>query len=328
MKKLLFSLGLILTSSVIQPLFGQGCCSGGSASPIAGGTSQGVLNIHQMEIATSFQKLNSGTFRKGHEIVTPLFDHYKSDYSYTRIAYGVTRKLTVSVESGYYWQRGQYDDADTIKTRGLGDLIVFPRYNIYSKATDEKVIDITLGAGIKIPLGSHNDSTVVFTNPFTGKQTYALDPPITQLTTGSVDAIFYAFFLRGFPLRNFRLFANSIYIRKGWNSLDEKFGDYAGVGLFASTTVKTKFGLTMQVRGEWVNHMHSRNNVDLLATYNIDQASTGMRRLIAAPQVSYSNKGITFYVMTELPIYEHVNGTQIGMAPQFTAGLAYRFFPR
>lgn len=319
---------LSLTFSVPTFTWAQGCCSGGSASPIAGGTSQGVLNIHQMEIATSFQRINSGTFRTGHEVVTPLFNRYISEYSYTRLAYGVTKKLTVSLESGYYWQRGQYANADTIRTRGIGDLIIFPRYNIYNKATDDKVIDITLGAGLKLPLGSHNDSSVVFTNPFTGRQTFAIDPPITQLTTGGVDKIFYGFFLRGFPLKNFRLFANTIYIRKGWNSLNEKFGDYASVGLFASTTVRTRFGLMMQVRGEWVNHMHARNNVDLLATYNIDQSSTGMRRLIAAPQVSYTKKGITFYVMAELPIYEHVNGTQIGMAPQYTAGLSYRFFPR
>ena len=47
MSKSILLFGVLCSFSRL--VFSQGCCSGGSASPIAGGTSQGVLNDKQME---------------------------------------------------------------------------------------------------------------------------------------------------------------------------------------------------------------------------------------------------------------------------------------
>jgi len=306
----------------------QGCCSGGSGSPIAGGASQGVLQEKQLEIAPNYQYSSSNRFKVGDKDTVKLFDNLFSNYLYLRVAYGITNKFTLSVESGYFFNKTQIglDRRDTITSKGIGDLILFPRYSIFSKNTESTRSEITLGMGLKIPLGKYNDSTVVFTNPYTGQQYYTTSPPTVQPTTGSNDFIFYSFLYRGWTKKQFRVFANSIYIHKGWNALGEKFGDYASVGIFAGKTFFDKLGLTLQLRGEWVDSLQHDKNIDVLALYNVDVRSTGSKKLFFTPQVSFTIKNFFVYVMSEFPLYQYLNGTQVASQTQVTAGISYRFF--
>ena len=278
MKKTLLSAFCIsifhLPSSVLHA---QGCCSGGSGSPIAGGASQGVLAPGQIELASNYQYISSNKFKTENRDTAQLFNNYNSKYLYSKIAYGLTKEFTFSAELGYYFNKTQVglfdsslNESPKIESSGFGDLILFPRYDVFNKGDSTKKIELTLGLGYKIPLGSHEDSNLVYTNPLTGQQIFTTSPPLVQTTTGSQDFIFYAFFLRGFPKHNFRLFTNAIYIKKGWNSLGEKFGDYASVGLFAGKTFFKKLGVTLQVKGEWIDSLQADKNVDLLAMYNID----------------------------------------------------------
>jgi hypothetical protein len=318
----IFSLVQILSNNV----FSQGCCSGGSGSPIAGGTSQGVLNFRQLEIAGNFQSLSSNKFFTGDKDTVKLFDRLNSNYIYSRFAYGLSKEFTLSVESGYFIDKTLIglNKSETIKSSGFGDLIIFPRFDLYNHITDSAITEITVGMGLKIPIGKHNDSTVVYTDA-SGNQFYTTSPPTVQATSGSQDLIFYAFFLRGYPEKKIRVFANCLYVKKGWNSLGQKFGDYSSIGLFGSISFMKRFGLTFQLKGEWTNKMQYDKKVDMLAFYNIDVKSTGGRKLSAVPQLSYTYKNLTTYFLTEIPIYQYLNGTQIGSQYQFTAGISYRY---
>ncbi len=313
----------------VQQARSQGCCSGGSGSPIAGGTSPGVLGYQQMELATNFQHLNSNRFKTKNKDTVSLFKDYNSNYLYSKVAYGLTKELTFSVEMGYFFNKTQIglDSSRTkINGSGAGDLIIFPRYTLYSMVDSTKRWDITVGMGYKIPLGKHDVQTLVSTNFLTGEKSYTTAPPLVQPTTGSHDFIFYGFILRGFPQHNFKIFANTTYIAKGWNSLGEKFGNYASMGIFASKTLSEKIGLTLQLKGERIGKMQPAKNMDLLILYNVDTASTGTKRVMLVPQVSYSFKNLTCFGLYEIPIYEYVYGTQVVTQTQFTVGLSYRFF--
>lgn len=313
---------------IVEKVFSQGCCSGGSGSPIAGGASQGVLKEKQLEIAANHQYLSTTKFMVGDRDTASLFDNLYSNYLYTRLAYGITDKLTMSIESGYFINKTQYglEKIDTIKSSGIADLILFPRYNVYTRNTESTKTEITLGMGLKIPLGKYNDSTVVYRNPSTGAKYYTTSPPTVQPTNGSNDFIFYGFLYRGYSEKKFRVFTNMIYIKKGWNALGQKFGDYASVGLFASKTFLEKLCVTIQVRGEWITKMKYDKNIDMLALYNIDVFSTGSRKIFVAPQLSYTYKDFTIYMLSEFPLYQYVNRTQIASQYQVTTGIFYRFF--
>jgi hypothetical protein len=96
--KLAFLIGVIVLFYTNQ-LVAQ-CCSGGSGSPIAGGTSQGVLLKNQLELNSNLQFIQSENFYTGSKPDTEnnYFDQYRSLYQYFRVAYGVTSDLTMSVE--------------------------------------------------------------------------------------------------------------------------------------------------------------------------------------------------------------------------------------
>ena len=309
-------------------LSGQGCCSGGAGSPIAGGASQGVLMNGQFELSSNFQYFYSNRLKSLDKDTIAFVDHFNSNYLYSKLAFGVTKNFTLSVESGYFFNKTQVGihQSDTIKSSGFGDLIMFPRYDVINRSDSNRRIELCLGLGYKIPIGKHDDSTLVYTNPVSGQQIFATSPPLVQPTNGSHDFILYGFFLRGFPKQNFRVFANTTFIRKGWNSLGQKFGDYASVGLFAGKTFFCKLGVTLQLKGEWIRPMQSDKNVDMLALYNIDVNSTGSKKISFVPQISFSERGFTLFGLYELPLYQYMNGVQIAARHQVTIGLAYRFF--
>lgn len=312
-----------------ENLLSQGCCSGGSGSPIAGGASQGVLLDKQVEIAGNYQYMETNRFFVKDKDTAKLFDNLTSNYLYLRLAYGITKSFTMSVESGYFINKTQIgkDRSDTVTSSGIADLILFPRYTVFNHTGDRTRTEITLGLGYKLPLGKYDDSTLVYTDPRSGKKYYTTSPPTIQPTNGSNDLIFYSFLYRGYPNKNFKLFSNLIYIRKGWNPLGQKFGDYANIGLFVGKTFFKKLGITLQLKGEWVGKMQYDKNVDMLALYNIDVNSTGSRKILFVPQINYNYKNFIIYALSEFPLYQYVNGTQVGSKFLGTVGISYRFFP-
>lgn len=304
----------------------QGCCSGGAGSPIAGGAATGVLQKNQMQISGNYQYIRSEKFYTENRDTNALFDNLNSGYLFYRMDYGISKKLTMSLATGYFTNKTliELDNKDTISSKGIGDLILFPRYDIYNKTKNNIRTEITLGLGLKIPLGSHNDSTLIGSYPQIG-DIYAISPPTVQPTNGSNDLMFYSFFFRDFSINKIRLFSNALYIKRGYNSLGEKFGDYASLGLFLGKTFIRKWGVTTQIKGEWIGKIRAKDGIDLVADYNIDIASTGSKKIFFIPQISYINKSFVFFATCEVPIYQFVNGTQIGSQLQITTGFNYRF---
>ena len=309
--------------------YGQGCCSGGGSNPIAGGAATGVLKKNQVELSGNFQRMYSNKFYTQNRDTTPLFDNLNSNYLFLRADYGLSDKLTLSIASGYFTQKTllELEKEDTTSSRGFSDLIILPRFDVFNKVNGNLKTELTLGLGMKLPLGAHNDSSLVFSHPAVG-DIYSINPPTVQPTNGSVDMMFYSFFFRSYIKQKLRIFANALYVKRGYNSLGQKFGDYSSIGLFVGKTFFRKIGVTAQLRGEWIGKMKAAENIDLLGNYNIDQASTGSTKLFFVPQISYIQKSLIFYLTAETPIYQYVKGTQVGSQLQFTVGANYRFFAK
>lgn len=309
-------------------MFAQSCCSGSSSCPIAGGASQGVLAEKQVEVNSNYQYIFSNKFLNGDTADANFLDLYKSQYNYLRLAYGVTEKLTFSIESGYYFNKTQVglNKRDTISSHGIGDLILFPRYNVYHHKSSKGNFDATIGVGIKIPIGSYNDSLKQI-EPFSGTVYYLRKPPAVQPSTGAQDFIFYAMLFKGFAKSKFRIFSNFIYIKKGWNPLGEKAGNYTSAGLFFSKTIYKNLGVILQFKGEHTNQLTLNNDLFSMGFYNYDTKATGGYKLLAVPQINYSFKSLSVFASYEIPLYQFVNGTQIASHYLFTGGVSYKFFP-
>lgn len=306
------------------------CCAGGSGSPIAGGASQGVLLERQVELNTNFQFVDTRKFFTGDSPDTAkYFDRFHSVYQYFRLAYGVTKNFTLSLETGNYFMKEEIglnkNSATTYSSSGIGDLIVFPRYDIINRTEENSRTEVTIGLGYKIPLGSYNDSTGNV-EPFSGSTYYVTNPQAVQLTSGAQDVIFYTFLFRGYPQKNWRIFANGFYIKKGWNPLGEKMGDFASFGIFAGKTFFEKLGVTVQFRGEWMDKMTLNKNILLYAYPNYNPEATGYKKVFFTPQLSFTKGKFTVYALSDFPLYQYVTKTQVGSELQATVGLSFRFF--
>ncbi len=325
----LFFFTVILLLIINSNTFSQGCCSGGAGSPIAGGAATGVLQEKQIEISLNYQFNQSNAFFTEDAEADPLFNNLTSNYLFFRADYGVSKKLTLSVASGYFLNKFliETDNADTTSSSGLGDLIVFPRYSIYNKTTNFKRTEIAIGLGLKIPLGAHNDSTLTYSDEWIG-DIYQTNPPTVQTTSGSNDFMFYSFFFREYQKRKLRFFMAALHVKKGFNPSGIKYGDYTSIGFFASKTFFYRWGVTSQIKAEKIDQIQSANNIDLEGFYNISPESTGSKKWFFIPQLSYSQNGLTVFATSEIPLYQYLNGTQVGSQLQFTVGVNYRFLTK
>lgn len=315
---------LLLSLAASQTSFAQGCCAGGGGSPIAGGASQGVLQKDQMNIGVNFQRTYSDKFLGVDPAIPKLLQSYNTNYLYTGVSYGVTKDFTMTVGGGYWFNKTQYgaDFIDTIKSSGIGDLILFPRYQVWHKTSEESIWELTVGLGLKIPIGAYNDSLILFQNQ--NVTLYQQKPPGVQPTTGSNDFIFYGFLLHGFPKLKFKIFSSATYILKGWNPKGEKFGDYLDWSLYISKPFAKNFTAMLSGKYEYIGKL--QRNPDLPPA-NYDVNSFGSNKIFLVPQVSYTCfHKLTFYGLYEFPLYQKVNGGQVASDVTFTLGTAYRFF--
>lgn len=324
--QLLLIISLILLTRVNS--FAQ-CCSGGAGSPIAGGTSQGVLAEKQLELNTNVQYVSSDQFYEGNKKTAEnYFDKFGSVYQYFRVAYGVTPKLTFSLETGNFFYKEETglngDSTKTYKSRGISDLIIFPRYQVLRKCTAKTTNELTIGLGFKIPLGSYNDSTAHI-EPFSGEPYYVINPQAVQLTTGAQDIVFYAFYVRAYPKQNIRFFSNMMYLKKGWNPLGEKTGDFISLGLFASKSFANHYGITLQLRGEKMGKTRVNKDIQMYSFLNYDPEATGYRKIFISPQFMFTHHDVAFYLLLDYPIFQDLNKIQVGSEWQATAGLSYKF---
>jgi hypothetical protein len=332
MNKLFLSLLLLILAAFINSGVSAQCCSGGSGSPIAGGASQGVLGEKQVEMNTNFQFIRTNKFYTGSDPDgAKYFDSFSSTYQYFRMAYGLSRNLTMSVETGNYFEKKEvglnHNAATTYSSHGISDLILFPRYDIFNRSSGPKPLELTVGLGFKIPLGSYNDSSGNI-EPFSGKMYYISKPQAVQLSSGAQDIIFYSFLYRGYPLHKFRIFATAMYIKKGWNPIGAKLGDYSSIAVFAGKSFLDHFGVTLQLRGEWVDKMKLNKDILLYAYPNYDPEATGYKKVFITPQVSFTKNNFTIYALGDVPVYQYVTKTQVGSEQQVTFGISYKFFAR
>ena len=117
---LFISCTLIFNISV----FSQGCCSGGAGSPIAGGAATGVLQENQMEISINYQYNSSNKFFAENRDTTLLFNNLSSDYLFFRVDYGLSKKLTLSIASGYFLDKSKIGKKIKKKHWTIGQIII------------------------------------------------------------------------------------------------------------------------------------------------------------------------------------------------------------
>ncbi len=303
------------------------CCGGGGGNPFAGDVAHGVLGQNQFEINSSFQFVRTNKFLSGNKPADNFSDNFNSKYLYNKIGYGLSERLTLSVEFSYWLNKTQVNlnNSQTISSSGLGDIIIMPRYKVYSNSELPLFTEITVGMGVKLPLGKHNDS-LAYLEPFSGTYYYLQKPLSVQQSSGSQDFLVSFSATRKYHRKNLSLVFNGLYIKRGWNSMGEKMGNFAAISFILGKSFAPSWSVAMKLRGELLNTMKLNEDIRTYSFPNYDPEATGFKKVFLSPIISFNlAERFRFFTIVDLPVFQYMNKTQISSQHQLTFGLSYGF---
>lgn len=270
------------------------CCAAGN--PISADGSAGGTGKKMLELSLLYQHSYSSVYYQGHQ----RSDYQYIDYSYFdftsfRVSYGITNRLKVRAEIGYFFSKAQtfifgYDR----KANGFGDLIIGAQYNVYRNVP--LAIDIFPSFDFTIPVGRFDQMN--------GPVVLPID---IQPSSGSFKYNGGLLISKRFMNGKFAIFASGnveFSQRINTERTNYKYGNLYNASLYGSYTFLRNFTVAVQGRLMIRDRASDSNKEKINAT--------GGTYLFLTPQVRYTffrfwSLGFLF----EYPVYKYVNGTQL-----------------
>ena len=235
------------------------------------------------------------------------------------VAYGATRDLTVGISLPIVEKRLRFRTPSrgktTIAVDGLGDLSLVGAYRFFREDVPLGTTQVSLLAGLKLPTGRslQTDRDVSL---LTGGTSARL-PPSLQLGSGSVDGIIGLGAMRNIERLTF------------YGSVQAKINSSGAAGFRAGNTI------FYDLSADYV-FLESRN-LFLILELNGVYAEKGEQRGNALPESGgntlFISPGVQYlplpYLILEtsiqVPIYQELNGQQLGTDYSIVAGFRYLF---
>ncbi len=303
MKKLLLILAAFLS------LHGAGnaqCCAVGS--PVSGTTNVGTVGMSALRVSGYFKYGMSDQYYKGTkpDNIPGSIEVDKMDFQYSGIslAYGITDRMTIEAELGYYFSKSQKFKLidNTLSSSGLSNGGVSVKYNILNEA--EHFFDLTLGGGVKIPFSQ---------DPI--EQDGVVLPVDLQTSTRAFGLLFHGFVKKHISW----LDANAIMINRTEinfkNSSDYTFGNSYSTSLSLSKALFENCTGILQLR----NDIREKDKVDGKDV----PAPSGSFLVVLSPQLGYAFGNLSISVLADIPLYRNYYQRQI--ANKFGAGLSMTY---
>jgi hypothetical protein len=302
---------IVITLSFFYQLVSSQCLS--TVNPV-GGTSN-LLALQSKTIRTiAFYRFNYGN-KYFHEDKPSDFNLIKSacyNYIGTILGYGITSRLTLETEAGYFVNKTQQYNVDPIqKLRGYGfsNIVVSARYGIYRN--NHRRLFYSASAGVKIPC-SVNYQVI------DGVEL----PEELQPSVGSYGLVFQSFLVKENSLRGLRYFLTNRLETNRTNRKNFKLG----TSFFTSFYI-SKHLLFGWIKGDWTTILQLRNEIrsrNIRADEPVE--ASGSIIVFLSPQINYSiNETWNISVMCDIPIYQYLNGVQLGSKYGITIGFARDF---
>ncbi len=300
----------LLASFCTQLVFSQ-CLS--SVNPV-GGTSNLLALPSKTFRVISFYKFNYGDryFEESKPSDFHLIENASYNYVGAILGYGITSRLTLETETGYFINKTQHYDIDPArKVRGYGfsNFIVSARYGIYTN--NQRRIYYSASAGLKIP-SSFNYQT----------EDGVELPEEVQSSIGAYGMVLQSFLVKEHPLRGLRFFLTNRFETNRVNHKDFKLGNSFYTSLYIS-----KHLMFQWLKGDWTTILQVRNEI---RGKNIrdNQAikASGSNILFLSPQINYTIKETwNISAMCDFPVYQHLNNIQLGTKLGITLGISRDF---
>lgn len=266
------------------------CCS---ANPVAGSVNIGTLTKNTFRTITFYRYGSFSKYYEGSHLSD--FDSLKnanSNFIGSILAYGISHKITLEVQAGYYINKSEVVNTQspyTIKGWGLSNGVASLKYNIFKK----NQIELTAGAGVKFP----------FTKKQQEKDGVRL-PHTVQSSTGALGGVGQLFLSKSWTEKSVRLFLIHRTEINGTNTVKYKTGNLHSTSLVVSKSFNKRWTGLLQATSE-------SREMDVLENNTI--ASSGGHFFFLSPQINYTiaqKWNISF--LTGIRIYWYYNGTQLG----------------
>lgn len=302
---------IYLLSVAYQAVVGAQCLS--SVNPVGGTENLLVLEKNSLRII-SFYKYGEGKqyFEGDRHADFNLIRKAQYNYLSGIIGFGLTHKLTLETEFGYYINKSQHYATQpeyTLTGRGLTNLVVSAKANLYTNHINR--IYFSAAGGVKIPFSR------------TPQEVDNVELPVeVQPTIGAYGFVFSSYFVKENSARALRFFITNRVETNLRNPDDYHLGTAIFTSLFVS-----KHLMFQWLKGDWTTILQLRNEIrtrDQLSERL--KESSGGYVLLVAPQINYVVKEKWYMsAMADIPVYQYFNGIQLGAGIGVTFSLSRTF---
>lgn len=311
MKKLFY---ILLLLSI--PRFIQAQCFTSPGNPIGGNINMGIMDKHLLRLSGFYKHSYSGRYFFGDELYTKkegtTFKSAVYNYLGWTFAYGVTDKFTAETEFGYFINKTR-EFVSPERGYGFSNAIFLGKYNLFFH--EEKRIEITLGAGGKVPM-RHQAQEV----------NGIILAPEAQSSAGAYGMVLKSYLIKEYPFTAWRFFLISQFdynFPSTPDYYDKKkyiFGHALTNSFFITkhlhmppklAWLSENWTVILQIRNEWKGK-NQLQSTDVENPEWTDVPNSGSNVTFISPQLNYTIEekwNISF--TWDIPVYQYYNKKQM-----------------
>lgn len=277
-----------------------------SANPVGGIDNLLVLEKQSFRIISFYKYGQSKQYYENNRPCNfSLISKAWYNYGSALIGYGVTNKLTLETELGYYFNKSQtynIDPPSTLTGQGLSNLTFSAKYNLLQNHV--KRIYYSAGLGMKVPFS---------------RKPMIVDhvelPPELQPTIGAYGLVFHSSYVKEYSEKGLRFFLTN-RVEYNWPNKDE----YRLGTVFFNSFFISKHLMSPKLKGDWTAIAQLRNEIRIPDQIeNKVKESSGSCLFFVVPQINYVHKEKwNFSAMLDIPIYQKFKGIQLSAGMGFT----------
>jgi len=295
------------------------CCTPGN--PVGGTTQIGILDKKAFRAISFYRYSFSEGYWEGNKRTENSFvKNGKFNYAGLMLDYGLSNKVNIETEIGYFISKSQTYNLDppfTSNGFGFNNAVLSLKYNLINNTAYP--IEWTIGGGAKIP----------FKKKYLSVDNVEL-PRGVQPSTHAFGFATQSLLFKDFPKIGLLLILINRFENNFTDIKNYQYGDILFSSLFTAKKLgKSNCTTILQIRHEWRDQdIVSGSGIfpTSLSKKGTRVLASGGNLIFIAPQINYSigqKWNISF--LADLPVYRFYNGAQMGNKFAFACYLSRDF---
>lgn len=296
---------LFITFLLLQPFLSEGQCLS-SVNPVGGTDNLLVLEKKSLRIISFYRygqgnRYFEGTEHSAYNLINKAYYNYLS----TIIGYGLTNKLSIELETGYFFNKTQKYNllpSYSLTGKGLSNSVLVAKQSLYTDPF--KRLYITGAAGGKIPLTREMKQQANVTLPVE-----------VQPAIGAFGLVLGASFVKENSGTGRRYFISSRFETNSENREKYRQGSSLYNSLYISQHLRHQ-----KLKDKWTAILQFRHEYRAIDKIKDKlKESSGSVLLFVTPQLNFVLHDEWYLSgLADIPAYQNFKGTQLGAGMGFT----------